>query len=197
VAIGQQEHFRNTCTRIRSAAGPQPSWLIANDVAWNCSLAEGAVANPAAVVALAERAVAAQPRDWGGLNTLAAALLRAGRTTDSIAKPEESVRLCPPGSDRAQSELLLAIAHSRLGQIAEARYRLNAAATMTDRTRAPAAACGTLRVGPVGDLPVAVALFAKRLDPLVGMPDYSLRTWLEIDILRAEAEEALAKVRSH
>jgi hypothetical protein len=61
-----------------------------------------------------------------------------------------------------------------------------------DRTRAPAAACGTLGVGPVGGLPVAAALLAKRPDPLAGMDDDALRNWLEMDILRAEAEAALA-----
>jgi hypothetical protein len=65
-----------------------------------------------------------------------------------------------------------------------------------DRTRVPAAACGTLGAGAVGGLPVAVAVLAKRPDPLAGMDDNSLRNWLEMDILRAEAEAALANAPS-
>jgi hypothetical protein len=61
-----------------------------------------------------------------------------------------------------------------------------------DRYRSPAAACGTLGVGPVGGLPVAVAQLARRPDPGERKDDNSLRNWLEMDILRAEAEAVLA-----
>jgi tetratricopeptide (TPR) repeat protein len=196
LATNDEKGYRNACARILSAAGPQPSPEIANYAAWNCSLAFGAVADLAAIVALAEIAVAPDPRSGARLNTLGAALLRAGRMTDAIAKLEESLRLSVgPLSELAHNELLLAIANNRLGHEAEARRWLKAAAAKMDRYRAPAAACGTLGVGPVGGLPVAAALLAKRPDPLAAMDNNSLRNWLEMDILRAEAEAALANAK--
>jgi WD40 repeat protein len=186
-----QESYRRACQQLLLRVGPRPAPDRANQVALICSLAPGAVDHPAEVVALAERAVASDPRNGYVITTLGAALLRKGRTTDAIAKLEESLQLLGP-PEFAHNELLLAIAHHRLGQEAEARHWLNAAAAKMDFYRAPAAACGTLGVGPVGGLPVAAALLAKRPDPREGKDDNSLRNWLEMDVLRAEAEEALA-----
>jgi WD40 repeat protein/tRNA A-37 threonylcarbamoyl transferase component Bud32 len=197
LVTNDEQGYRNACTRILSVIGPQPAPSIANDAAWNCSLAFGAVADPAAVVALAERSAVADFFAGPVLITFGAALLRAGRTTEAIAKLEESLRLLRPKSELAHNELFLAIAHHRLGHIGEARRWLNTATAKMDRYRAPAAACGTLGVGPMGGLPVAVALLARRPDPREGKDDSSLRNWLEMDILRAEAEAALANGSSH
>jgi hypothetical protein len=192
VALHDQEGYRKACTRLLSAAGRESSPIIDNDAAWNCSLAFGAVADPAAVLALANKVLVidAHGRNW--LNTFGAALLRAGRTTDAITNLEGTVRLFGPEPELAHTELLLAIAHSRLRHSEEARRWLNTAAAKMDLVRTPAAACGTLGVGSVGGLPVAVALLAKRPDPLAIMTDNALRNWLEMDVLRAEAEAAIA-----
>jgi hypothetical protein len=61
-----------------------------------------------------------------------------------------------------------------------------------DQTRIPAASCGTLAVAPLGGLQAATALLAERPDPRAGRDDASLREWLELEVLRAEAEAALA-----
>jgi WD40 repeat protein/tetratricopeptide (TPR) repeat protein len=103
-----------------------------------------------------------------------------------------SVRLPGLSWECAHNELLLAIAHHQLGHAEEARRWLNAAAHKMDRYRVPASACGTLGVGHLGGVPVATSLLAKRPDRRPDTTDSSLRRWLEMDILRAEAEAALA-----
>jgi WD40 repeat protein/tRNA A-37 threonylcarbamoyl transferase component Bud32 len=190
-ATGDQAGYRAACSRLLAALGPEPLPALANDAAWNCCLGPGATDDAAAIVRLAEKAVTAFPNDGGVLNTLGAALLRAGRPAEAIPRLEESLRKLGP-RDIAHNELLLAMAHHQLGHPDEARRWLQEAAAKMDRFRLPARACGTLGVGPVGTLPVAAALLAERPDPRSGKDDNSLRDWLEMDVLRAEAEAALS-----
>jgi uncharacterized protein with WD repeat/tetratricopeptide (TPR) repeat protein len=190
-ATGDQSGYRAACSRLLSALGPAPQPGLANDAAWTCCLGPGATDDAASVVRLAEKAVTAYPNDGAVLNTLGAALLRAGRPAEAIVRLEEALRK-PGAQDSAHNELLLALAHHQLGHSEEARRWLQAAAAKMDRYRIPASACGTLGVGPFGPLPVAVALLAERPDPRAGKDDDSLHNWLEMDVLRAEVEAALA-----
>jgi tetratricopeptide (TPR) repeat protein len=196
IAIGDRAEYRATCGRLLSVVGSDPESSNANDAAWICCLGPAAVPDlasveplvPALVVALA---VKDYPRDGAALTTYGAALLRAGRPAEAISKLEESISLLGQ-RDTAHNGLLLAIAHHQLGHADEACRWLKSAAAMMDHYRAPASACGTLGVGPLGPLPVAVTMLAKRPDPRAGKDDHSLRAWLEMDILRAEAEAVLA-----
>jgi len=98
----------------------------ANEVAWWCVLAPGVVADPEDPVRLAELAVkgfAAGQKHYA-LNTLGAALYRAGRFEYAIRRLEEGIRL---GNRESfpQDCVFLAMAHHRLGHRDEAHRWLD------------------------------------------------------------------------
>ncbi len=99
-------------------ASPLPT----NVVAWYCSLAPGMVADPEVPARLAELAVKgfrAQAK-YIALNTLGAALYRAGRFEDAIHRLGEGIQL-KRGESTPQDWVFLAMAHHRLGHRDEAR----------------------------------------------------------------------------
>ena len=89
-------------------------------------LALGAVANRAAPVRLAEFAVndAPEAEKPNSLNTLGAALYRAGRFQKAISRLEEGIRK-QGGESVPQDWVFLAMAHHQLGNNAEARRWLD------------------------------------------------------------------------
>jgi hypothetical protein len=116
--------------------------------------------------------------------------LRAGRCEEAVRRLEEALRLRK--ADAVHDELLLALACRKLGREVEARRWLAKAAAWMDRYRAPAGALGTVGAVPAGPLPALAALVADRPDPRAAGSDTSLQNWLEMEVLRAEAEAALA-----
>jgi eukaryotic-like serine/threonine-protein kinase len=97
----------------------------ANNLAWECVLAPGAVADPEVPVRLARAAVAAfeGAARGGALNTLGAALVRAGRFEEAIRRIDEGIRL-RRDEDVPLDWVFLAMSHFRLGHIDEARRYL-------------------------------------------------------------------------
>src|SRR5207249_1037260 len=93
--------------------------------AWVCCLAPDAVPDPKAVVALAERAVAAAPRNPAALATLGAALLRAGDASQATVRLREAVAQDP---DAPAAWLFLALVEQRRGHAGEAAKALAKAA---------------------------------------------------------------------
>jgi Flp pilus assembly protein TadD len=92
----------------------------ANDVAWICVLARDAVKDPGRAVALAERAVASEPRNSHYLNTLGATLYRAGRFGEAVRRLSEAVEA--QGREGIVWDwLFLAMSHQRLGHADQAR----------------------------------------------------------------------------
>jgi tetratricopeptide (TPR) repeat protein len=191
LARGDRAGYRAACARALGELGKEPDPVQANNTAWVCCLGPGAP-DPGAAVALAEKAVAARPRDYAILNTLGAALMRAGRPAEAVRRLEECLSLRPPQLDVVHDELLLALACHGLGRDEDARRWLAKAAQWMDRYRAPARALGTLGAGPAGALPALAALLAERPDPRAAVSDADLQNWLETELLRAEAEAALA-----
>src|SRR5205823_11794184 len=92
----------------------------ANVVAWTCALAPAAVTSYEPALALARRAVAAEPKDRNHLSTLAAMLYRAGRHQDAVEKLKASLALHGKDGD-GFDRLFLAMAHHRLSHAEEAR----------------------------------------------------------------------------
>ena len=89
----------------------------ANDVAWIAALAPGAVPDVESLVRLAELAVKPRPdiqRKANNLNTLGAAVYRAGRFEEAIRRLEEGIQL-RNGISVPQDWVFLAMAHHRLG----------------------------------------------------------------------------------
>ena len=95
-----------------------------------CSLAPGMDAHLEVLVRLAELAVNGAPdaRSKGRyLNTLGAALYRAGRFEDAIRRLDEGIQL-KGGTSEPRDWVFLAMAHHRLGHRDEARRYLESAA---------------------------------------------------------------------
>ena len=93
-----------------------------NNVAWYCTYAPDAVTDLAVPVQMAEKALAGYPPDQKrlALNTLGAALYRAGRIDEAIARLDESVK-ASGGVGVPQDWAFLAMAHHKKGNDDEAR----------------------------------------------------------------------------
>ena len=97
----------------------------ANDVAWSCSLVPNVHDRLDVVVRLAERAVEnTSVGQRNTLNSLGAALYRAGRFRDAIGRLEEGVKV-RSGVEGPLDWPFLAMAHHRLGHRDEARRWLD------------------------------------------------------------------------
>jgi len=99
---------------------------FANDVAWACALAPAAVADLDRPIRLAEKAVAAEPRNSSYRNTLGALLYRAGRFPAAGECLREALRL-DKGQGTPEDWLFLAMTEHRLGRDAQARGWLDKA----------------------------------------------------------------------
>src|SRR5262249_2766082 len=91
LALRDEAGLRPACSDLLDHFGTATNHHIANDVAWYCLLAPGAVANRAAPVRLAQFAVndAPEAEKPNFLNTLGAALYRAGRSQEALRRLEE------------------------------------------------------------------------------------------------------------
>ena len=97
--------------------------MIANSVAWSSVMAVSEEPNLGETVRLAELAVngASEVRQKAAyLNTLGAALYRAGRFADAVRRLDEGIR-SKSGVSRETDWAFLAMAHHRLGHHEEAR----------------------------------------------------------------------------
>jgi hypothetical protein len=109
----------------RVAAGNRH--VVPVDFLWECLLAPNAVGDPDALVRLAETFLKESPDGPNKallIRALGAALYRAGRFGDCIARLGESIRLRGGQSD-VQDWAFLAMAHARKGHPAEAIEWLN------------------------------------------------------------------------
>jgi tetratricopeptide (TPR) repeat protein len=125
---GNKAGVRRACEDLLKRFGNTTDPAQANSVAWNCVLAADAVADHKTPVRLAEDALAAHPE--GGrqrsdvLETLGAALYRAGRFEEAVRRLDESIQTRGDGGD-ARGFAFLAMAHHRLGRRDEAKRWLD------------------------------------------------------------------------
>ena len=111
--IGWEQAIASLLDRFQGPMSPDDY----DTVAWLCALGPYTIADPEAPVRLIEAAI----RDstefeksyW--LNTLGAALYRAGRFDEAIRRIEEGIQLWGGGQGRPADWLFLAMAHHRLG----------------------------------------------------------------------------------
>jgi len=126
LAAGDSNGLRQACSELLGRFHEMTEAGTANRVAWSCALAPGAVADRQAPVRLAEIALAGYPAGYKylALNTLGAALYRAGRYDDAIHRLKEGIQL-RDGTGVGPEVVFLAMSHHRLGQRAEARRWLD------------------------------------------------------------------------
>ncbi len=121
--MGDLAGWRKLNGELLDRFGRTNNFNRANEVAWVCSLGPDGAADPQAPIRLAEVAVRNRPNSPNVLNTLAAALYRAGRFDDAIRRLEEAIRL-RGGAIKPDDWPLLALAHHRLGHDDQARQWL-------------------------------------------------------------------------
>jgi tetratricopeptide (TPR) repeat protein len=117
-ALGERDQARYDREKASSLLSKDP--IALNDQAW--ILATGPVArrDPERAVSLARRAVALAPGNQVILNTLGAALYRAGEYVESVSVLERSL-VAGKGEFDALDLFFLAMAHHRLGDATSAR----------------------------------------------------------------------------
>src|SRR5262249_10994720 len=133
---GDRAGYRTACNNALAALGRMPGGDDAQLTAWTCVVAPGAGVAPARVVALAEQAVASNPRGHTCLITLGAALQRAGRLTEAVQRLEEAIQVQGKGGV-VEGWLFLALAHQGQGHGAEARQWLDRAIRALDTSSVP------------------------------------------------------------
>jgi tetratricopeptide (TPR) repeat protein len=92
---------------------------LMNLVAWTCSLLPDGSADPAQMVTLSEKAVAANPQDRLFLNTLGLALFRAGDNAGALKKLQMAMNASATDDD-ALDELFLSMIYFKMGRDEEA-----------------------------------------------------------------------------
>jgi hypothetical protein len=126
LASGDRDHYVASCAAMLTRFGHSKQPEVANTVAWTCTLTPGAVSDPARVVEVAMRAFAGKPTNANYMNTLGAALYRAGQFEAARQRLAEVVKARQPDED-VMDWLYLAMAHHRLEHRDEARRWLDKA----------------------------------------------------------------------
>jgi tetratricopeptide (TPR) repeat protein len=123
---GDQIGWRRASAELLNRFGSTGSSGTANDAAWACTLGPGATSDPGVPVRMAEFAVRDCAESLKGLflNTLGAALYRAGRFDEAIQRLQEGIER-RGGASVPEDWLFLAMAHHRLGHQPEARRWLD------------------------------------------------------------------------
>jgi Flp pilus assembly protein TadD len=123
--LGNPKRYRAACAKLLASYALAPSPSTAGAAAWQCVLGPNAVADAGAVVRLAEAALAAVSADqkpWA-LTALGAALYRAGRSGEAVARLKEAIAR-GDGRGRPQDWAFLAMAQQSLGESEAARQWL-------------------------------------------------------------------------
>jgi tetratricopeptide (TPR) repeat protein len=123
---GDRAGWRRASATMLDRFGGAGAARAANDVAWACALGPGATPDPGVPVRLAEVALRDGPESFRDiyLNTLGAALYRAGRYDEAIRRLQEGIER-RGGASLPEDWPFLAMAHHRLGHQSEARRWLD------------------------------------------------------------------------
>jgi len=131
--VGDADGYCKVCRRMRERFSGTLKEYFAGEVIRACILAPGPDADLAPLVELAESMLAPDPGSWFCLYLLGMAQYRAGQYEPAVRRLRESLLGQPDQAVRAISYPVLAMAHHRLGQTAQARQALDAAAEAIDR----------------------------------------------------------------
>ncbi len=166
LAVGDEKGYRRTCADMLERFGKTETPRIANNVAWVCSYAPGAVADLTPAIELAAKVARSHPKKYATLNTEGAILFRAGKYPEAVAKLNAARREHPRGG-APFDYLFLALAHHHLKHSDEARDCLKKGSRLAD-----------------------LAEEGKLDDPTLRMPLFWIQR-LELQVLRREAEKLI------
>jgi WD40 repeat protein len=121
--IGYQRACSGAHEKIELADNPD----VANFLAWVGVIGPAGGGNPLRYVELAEQAVEKKPNSYAYLNTLGAALYRAGRYEDAISQLQRAIQVHEQKLGMAVDWAFLAMSYARLGDMENARLWLQRA----------------------------------------------------------------------
>ena len=116
--------YEKVCNAMLRKAGHDRDAL--QRAIWTCNLVGEAMFDRGAVLQAAERLAAEQPKDGRSLALLGAALYRAGRYDEAIAKLRPAVEMLSE-EDAREASAFLALAQQHLGKTEDARHWLGRA----------------------------------------------------------------------
>jgi eukaryotic-like serine/threonine-protein kinase len=167
LALADTKRYRETCADMVMRFGHSPDLEAAYWIAWTCALAPDAVTDWQPVVQLAEKAVAADPKNCSELQHLGAVLYRSGRLEEAAKRLTEAEAAFKetktPRASIIYNWLFQAMTEHRLGHSDEAKKWLHKAVTDIEQS-------------PSEGAKVANAAWNRRLT---------------LQLLRREAEELL------
>jgi WD40 repeat protein/tetratricopeptide (TPR) repeat protein len=166
LGVGDEKGYRRTCAAMLERFGKTENPKIANNVAWVCSYAPGAVPDLTPAIELAAKVARSHPKKYATLNTEGAILFRAGKYAEAVARLKTACKEHPRGGGPFDY-LLLALAHQHLEHADEARDCLKEGLRLTELARE-----------------------GKLDDPTLPMPLFWIQR-LELQILRREAERVI------
>jgi WD40 repeat protein/serine/threonine protein kinase/tetratricopeptide (TPR) repeat protein len=162
--LGDVAGYRAACAQMLRHYTPANNANQDYEVAWICLIGPGAVSDWAQPLEVAERALAVYPRHPAYLTVVGAVQYRAGRYADALARLDDAIKENNTGGS-VPCWLFLALTHQRLGNTVEARRWLDRAAEWLDQSTPEKPRDGRMGVSPI-------------------LWSY----WLEVQILRCEAE---------
>ncbi len=133
LSVGDADGYRNVCRRMRERFRRTTNPYFATEVIRTSLLAPNPDADLTQLVDLATHALSNDSGTWYCLYLLGAAQYHAGQYEPAVRRLRESLLAHPDWTGRAISYPVLAMAYHRLGQTAEARQALDAAAEALDR----------------------------------------------------------------
>ena len=161
------DSYRAICASLLEKFGNTGDGATANNVAWTCLLSATSSVDPDRLVLLAEKAVA-QNRTTICLNTLGAALYRAGRDQDAINTLVEAIRV--HGRSGTPSDwLFLAMAHHSLGRTDDAQQWLDKAARWIDLAIKQQESGGSVEPFFTWNHQIELAILRREADELLGI----------------------------
>jgi tetratricopeptide (TPR) repeat protein/serine/threonine protein kinase len=163
LAARDRDGYRRLCDDMLRQFGKAETPNAARTAVWTCTLTPDAVADFGPLAELAEALRAKDSKGWGCLGVVGAALYRAGRFKEAVARLDEACAAHSAGGN-ARDWLLLALAHHRLGNADQARHWLARGSQWLDK-----------------------ATREKLDDRWFGTP-LAWHTRLSLDLLRREAE---------
>jgi serine/threonine protein kinase/Tfp pilus assembly protein PilF len=173
--VGDAAGYHKLCDRMRERFGESQDVDAVALMAHTCALAPGGTGDAAAEIRLAQRRLDLTPppsvhHAWS-MHVMGLACYRAGQDQQAIEWLSTGLAEDPAWRGRGVSWLLLAMAHHRLGQAAEARHWFDTADTWIKQMTPNEPDKG------------------GRITP----PDWNWRDWLIVQLFRREAEEVLQK----
>src|SRR5262249_14740961 len=129
IYMGDTYGYRKLCADMAQRFGQTDDEGAVHHLVWTCMLSENALADFRPVLQAAQKMAGESPKELSKLSYLSAALYRAGHLEEAVEKLKEAEKLEPDlGVDFGECgfwhNLVLALAHGRLGRLEEAKKRL-------------------------------------------------------------------------